>query len=270
MIQHPPQLMLLLRVWNLTVQEAYTDAGYHIRSALEVWSFDQNPGRFAHGKMLLYFWVGIFARFAEIDSILWISRLAMAVFSIVTGLAIYVLVDPGIISGGVDDDIQPSFGRMVEYARGLFPLIADFTSWGFLAAAVAALLIGLGLPILDSTRTRFVLMLVQWITLLVLPTWLMASLITARYFVPVLPPLCLLLAVVITSAWCLGPPFCPRRHPRRYAPVPCARRLSAIFSGMGRCALGRTCHLRTRADAPARERRPDDAGATRAAGSRPR
>jgi len=340
-------LMFVLRVWNLSVQDAYLDEGLHIRRALEVWSFEQNPGRFAHGKLLLYFWVGLFARFADIDSVLWISRLSMACFSIVTGLSIYalgrrcsdhatgvvalavysvlpmsiyyermvmadpmasglvvlvvlvtiavvrrptlgsavsvgvlialatmakmvvlgivllpgfiafdafewrrgelriravaflrryapwmavtvlivvlawspivvpaiatggsdtpfVLFHPDNVSGGVGDRTQPSFGRMVEYARGLLPLVAEYTSWGFLVAVGVALTIGLLTPLLDSARTRFVLALLQWMILVVAPTWLMATLITARYFVPVLPPLCLVLAIVGTSLWRRG------------------------------------------------------------------
>ena len=43
-----------------TCKNPYVDEGFHIKRAGLVWNFDVNPGRFAHGKVLLYFWLGLF------------------------------------------------------------------------------------------------------------------------------------------------------------------------------------------------------------------
>jgi hypothetical protein len=341
--------MFALRAVNLDVQDAYLDEGFHIRRAMDVWSFDQNPGRIAHGKLLVYFWLGLFVHDASPDSALGLGRLAIALFSMVTGLAIYLLgrrlsdhatgvvalgiyavlpmavfyermamadplasglvaisvltittvvdrpswrgaiavgvllamaamakltvvmtillpafiafdgarwrrdrlgaqlaeflrgylpwlvfivgvvvivwlpivvpaliaadseapfmlFDPDNLSGQPGDRTQPSFARVVQYARGLLPLIADFTSWGFLIAAGAAIALGLTSRILDRRRALFLLILVQWMALIALPAWLMATLITARYFVPVLAQLCLALALIVAALWRHGRP----------------------------------------------------------------
>jgi hypothetical protein len=341
--------MFALRAANLGVQDAYLDEGFHLRRAIDVWSFDQHPARFAYGKLLVYFWLGLFVRDASPGSVLFLGRLSIALFSLVTGVAIYLLgrrlsdhatgvvalalyavlpmavfyermamadpfasglvavavlaittvVDrptwgsaiavglllamatmakltvvmivllPGFIalgaarwqrdrpveqivkflrrylpwlavilgttiiawlpvlvpafiaadsdtpfmlfhpdnlSGQPGDATQPSFGRIVEYARALLPLIADFTSWAFLVAAGAAVVGGLASRILDRSRALFLLLLVQWMALIALPVWLMATLVTARYFVPVLAPSCLAVALIAVELWRQGRP----------------------------------------------------------------
>jgi len=115
-----PILLLLLchfalRTHNVDVQQAHLDEGFHLSRAMTVWNFDVNPGRFAHGKMLLYFWLGLFERqdsptrcavhsrtipCAAINEdpvthlpppIFPAARLAMALFSVITAASIYLL-----------------------------------------------------------------------------------------------------------------------------------------------------------------------------------
>jgi 4-amino-4-deoxy-L-arabinose transferase-like glycosyltransferase len=346
-------VMLALRVWNLDIQDAYIDEGFHIWRAMDIWELDENPGRFAHGKLLLYYWLAPAAHFSSPDMLLWTCRLALALFSMVTGAAIYVIgrklsdhatgvvalaiyavlpiavyyermamagplasgltallilallttvrrptwkgavvvgilaaaatmakmtvalvillpalvaidlfgwrrgdlssqvgtclrryvgwllvisllfaflwspiVVPAYLASGSEapfvfintdnligekgDSTRPTISRVAEYTSYLFPLIADFTSAGFLIAGIAAFFFGLLWRGIDGRRSRGVLILVQWIAVIAFPTWLLAAIKTARYFVPVLPPLCLLMALVITVAW---------RRTRRPIPV---------------------------------------------------
>ena len=78
-----------LRTRNITQFEPYVDEGYHIRRGAIVWDFEVHPGRFAHGKVLLYFWLGLFD--GPPTTNLAASRLSNALFSILTGAAIYQL-----------------------------------------------------------------------------------------------------------------------------------------------------------------------------------
>lgn len=82
-------IMAAIRLHNLTLQEPFIDEGAHVQRARVVWSFDEHPGRFANGKLLLYYWLGIF----ELPPIsaLWIARAAIALASLVTGSAVYAL-----------------------------------------------------------------------------------------------------------------------------------------------------------------------------------
>lgn len=77
----------LIRVHHITVLDPYIDESYHISRASIVWDFDANPGRFAHGKVLLYFWLGFFQ--AAPSVVLFTSRAAIALFSLITGASIY-------------------------------------------------------------------------------------------------------------------------------------------------------------------------------------
>ena len=337
-------VMFALRVWNLHVQDAYVDEGFHIWRAMDVWQFDENPGRFAHGKLLLYYWLAPAANLASPESLLWMCRLSIALFSMVTGAAIYaiglrlsdhttgvlalaiyavlpiavffermamadplasgltallvlasltavrratwkgavavgilaaaatmakmsvtlvvllpaliaidlydwrrgglstqvgaflrryvpwlliillviaclwspiavpaylaagseepfVLINTDNVVGESGDSTRPTISRAASYGSYLFPLVADFTSAGFLVAGLAAFFFGLLWRGIDRRRSRGVLIFVQWIAVIAFPTWLLAAIKTARYFVPVLPPLCLLMALVITVAW---------------------------------------------------------------------
>lgn len=88
-------VMAAIRLRNLTLQEPFIDEGAHVQRARVVWSFDEHPGRFANGKLLLYFWLGLF----ELPPIsaLWIARAAVALASLLTGAGVFAV---GRIFGG--------------------------------------------------------------------------------------------------------------------------------------------------------------------------
>lgn len=81
--------MAALRLHNLTLQEPFIDEGAHVQRARVVWSFEEHPGRFANGKLLLYYWLGVF----ELPPItaLWVARAAIALASLLTGAGVYAL-----------------------------------------------------------------------------------------------------------------------------------------------------------------------------------
>ena len=80
-----------LRIMNSDVQAAYVDEGFHITRAMRVWDFAENPGRFAHGKVLLYFWLGLFEGSNTSTTILPVARMAMAIFSVITASTLFLL-----------------------------------------------------------------------------------------------------------------------------------------------------------------------------------
>ena len=53
-------LHFYLRTHHILNLPAYIDEGFHVKRASWVWDFKTNPGHFAHGKVLLYFWLGLF------------------------------------------------------------------------------------------------------------------------------------------------------------------------------------------------------------------
>lgn len=80
---------LYLRAHHITAQVPHIDEGFHVSRAVRVWSFEQNPGRFMHGKLLLYYWLGIFdpVRISGLHLI----RTAIALWSLLTAALIYML-----------------------------------------------------------------------------------------------------------------------------------------------------------------------------------
>jgi hypothetical protein len=78
-----------LRAHHITGQESFIDEGYHVSRAVHVWDFDSHPARTANGKLLLYFWLGLFD--LQPITALYVSRTAMALFSLVGGAAIYAV-----------------------------------------------------------------------------------------------------------------------------------------------------------------------------------
>lgn len=82
-------LQTFLRTTHIVSLEGFIDEGFHARRADIVWDFDQNPGRFAHGKVLLYFWLGLFESSPTHNLVTY--RFAMAIFSLITGGAIYAI-----------------------------------------------------------------------------------------------------------------------------------------------------------------------------------
>jgi len=78
-----------LRSYNITVQGAFVDEGRHNERAVEVWQFTENPGQISQGKLLLYYWLGLFEG-DRLTSLL-VSRTAIALFSLITGAVVYRL-----------------------------------------------------------------------------------------------------------------------------------------------------------------------------------
>lgn len=82
-------LQVFIRTHHLDVQNPYIDEGFHIRRAGFVWDFEFHPARVSHGKLLVYFWLGLF----ETDRlhVLVPSRMAIALISLITGAALYAI-----------------------------------------------------------------------------------------------------------------------------------------------------------------------------------
>jgi hypothetical protein len=78
-----------IRSHHITGFYAYIDEGFHVQRGAVIWDFDMNPGRFAHGKLLLYFWLGLFES-KPTDALL-MSRLSIAVVSMLTAATIYLI-----------------------------------------------------------------------------------------------------------------------------------------------------------------------------------
>ncbi|HMM26903.1 MAG TPA: hypothetical protein PKD46_01315 [Aggregatilineaceae bacterium] len=124
-------LMAAVRLHNLTLQEPFIDEGAHVQRARAVWSFDENPGRFANGKLLLYYWLGVF-ELPPVDA-LWIARAAIALTSLLTGATVYALAR---MTGG------PGAGRLALAVYAALPL-AFFHERMALADPLAALFMAL-------------------------------------------------------------------------------------------------------------------------------
>lgn len=337
-------VLFAIRGTHLDRQDGYLDEGYHIHHALSAWSFDHNPAYFSDGKLLIYYWLGLWVRSEQGPAMLVVARSAMASFAVITGLTIYligrrqaghltgvialalyavlplpffyermamadplaaglgaitalaalVFVDrptrgraavlglltglammakltaaglvflPGLLAASSrrwsrgrfptqaaafcrrfalplvlvagaaasvwlpvlipastappgdeplrlihpttvnlqpDDATRPSPARVVEYLAGLLPLLADFVGWGFLVALALTLVAGAVPGFLVDTERHFFVFLLQWLLLLGLPVWSLATLITARYAVVLAAPVCLLMALVLVTLW---------------------------------------------------------------------
>ncbi len=81
--------MFWLRAHQITRQEPFIDEGLHVGRARAVWSFEQNPGRFANGKLLIYFWLGLFD--LQPVTALYVARTSIALFSLISGAGLYTL-----------------------------------------------------------------------------------------------------------------------------------------------------------------------------------
>ncbi len=82
-------LHLFIRAHNILSLEAYLDEGFHISRGAFVWDFNVNPGRISEGKMLLYYWLGIFE--APPTQALAPARMGMGLFSLLSGATIFLL-----------------------------------------------------------------------------------------------------------------------------------------------------------------------------------
>lgn len=75
-----------LRVQNPLALPAFVDENYHATRGSFVYELDRNPADFSHGKLLFYYWLGLFV--PEGDGALAVTRLAVALWSLVTGAAV--------------------------------------------------------------------------------------------------------------------------------------------------------------------------------------
>lgn len=82
-------LHLFIRVHNIEELDAFIDEAYHISRATVVYDFEANPGRFAHGKVLLYYYLGLFE--GETFGGLPTARFATALFSVLNGALLYLI-----------------------------------------------------------------------------------------------------------------------------------------------------------------------------------
>jgi hypothetical protein len=57
--------------------------------AATAWDLDVNPGRFSDGKFLLFYYLGLFE--ADPTTALFVSRTAIALFSLISGSVVYLL-----------------------------------------------------------------------------------------------------------------------------------------------------------------------------------
>lgn len=72
-----------LRTRHITALPLYQDETYHLRRAQAVYRFDDNPVAYAHGKLLLYYWIGLF-RPAYTEAGLATARLSVALTGLLT------------------------------------------------------------------------------------------------------------------------------------------------------------------------------------------
>lgn len=180
--------MAALRLHNLTLQEPFVDEGAHVQRARVVWSFDENPGRFANGKLLLYYWLGVF-ELPPVDA-LWIARAAIALASLLTGATVGAL---GRSIGG------PGAGLLALIVYAALPL-AFFHERMALADPLAALFMAL-------TAWRSIALARQPTALRALTVGLLAAAATLAKLtmglIPLLPVIAMLLYghTVDVQAW---------------------------------------------------------------------
>lgn len=76
----------VLRVHHPGAMAGFIDEYRHISRAQAAYQFEQNPMEFSHGKLLLYYWLGLFDPSGQ--GALVTSRLAIALVSLLTGAAV--------------------------------------------------------------------------------------------------------------------------------------------------------------------------------------
>jgi hypothetical protein len=76
-------LVVALRWHNVLALPAYIDEGYHTYHASRIWQLPEHPARFADGKLMLYFWLGIFTD-ANPQNNLFAVRASMSLIAVIT------------------------------------------------------------------------------------------------------------------------------------------------------------------------------------------
>jgi 4-amino-4-deoxy-L-arabinose transferase-like glycosyltransferase len=80
-------LHFVLRANNINGHYAYMDEGFHAQWAKVIWQFDRHPANFADGKLLLYYWIGLFQ--GEGLAFLFGARMGIAILSCITAVGVY-------------------------------------------------------------------------------------------------------------------------------------------------------------------------------------
>jgi hypothetical protein len=80
-------LHFMLRASNINGHYAYMDEGFHAHWAKVIWQFDRHPANFADGKLLLYYWIGLFQ--GEGLAYLFGIRISIAILSCLTAVSVY-------------------------------------------------------------------------------------------------------------------------------------------------------------------------------------
>lgn len=75
-----------LRVHDPLALPSFVDESYHATRGGFVYHFDRNPASFSQGKLLFYYWLGLFGPHG--DGALGVSRLAVALWSLITSAAV--------------------------------------------------------------------------------------------------------------------------------------------------------------------------------------
>jgi hypothetical protein len=78
-----------MRTHNILSLEPYVDEGAHLTRAAEIWDFSTHPAQFANGKLLLYFWLGLFD--GPPSTNLAAGRLSISLFSMLTAATLCLL-----------------------------------------------------------------------------------------------------------------------------------------------------------------------------------
>lgn len=76
-----------LRIHNILEMPIYVDEIRHIERAAIVYKFDVNPLALSHGKLLTYYWIGLFSPQLTLNG-LFVARASVALISLVTGAAL--------------------------------------------------------------------------------------------------------------------------------------------------------------------------------------
>ena len=78
-----------IRTNHILSMEPYVDEGAHITRAAAIWDFSRHPAQFSNGKLLLYFWLGLFDEMPSTN--LAAGRLAISLFSVLTASVVCLL-----------------------------------------------------------------------------------------------------------------------------------------------------------------------------------
>ncbi len=206
-----PVILLLLvhtfiRTHDIDAQLPYIDEGIHAERGTIVWDFNQNPGRLSAGKLLLYYWLGLF----ESSGLAYLhtARLAIALLSIVTGAVVFRLatIFGGYVVGILALGLYAFFPYAVFFERmalaeGMVAMLVGLVAWrSWLFARRPTLREGgvLGVLLGLATLTKLTAGLVPLLpALAALVYWRPSEMNPVRFVRLYAPPLVLAAAIVL-------------------------------------------------------------------------